>query len=380
MGRKSVSGGVREERGKIRLDFRFRGQRLKPVLALAWNERNRRAALRLMESIRIEIRNGVFDPAAHFPEYGGLARVGSTRPRIPTFLEQATTYLECINLADSTRTSYANTLKTHWYPAIGSMLVSVIRPSDIRSVVKNLSPKTHNNVLIPCRGVLQSAVDDEIIGKSPAGSVKDVKLQKAEPDPYSLKEVEQILKDLRRQHGPDIADYFEFAFFTGLRVSEQIALEWRDFDKARALLTVARARVNGKTKVTKTSRVRHLELLGRAQAVLSRQYVRTGSDGGAIFLRPSTGRPWPNQNGQHKLFAGAISRTKLRYRSQKQTRHTFATMCLMAGANPAWVAAQLGHVSAKMLFEVYSKWIVGADDGLQRRRVESWIGPQLGRK
>ena len=52
----------------------------------------------------------------------------------------------------------------------------------------------------------------------------------------------------------------------------------------------------------------------------------------------------------------------------------------MAGANPAWVACQLGHTSSKMLFEVYSKWIDGADKGAERGRVEAFTGAQLGHK
>lgn len=36
-------------------------------------------------------------------------------------------------------------------------------------------------------------------------------------------------------------------------------------------------------------------------------------------------------------------------------RHTFATLCLMAGMNPAYVSRQMGHINAKMFFETYSK-------------------------
>ena len=48
----------------------------------------------------------------------------------------------------------------------------------------------------------------------------------------------------------------------------------------------------------------------------------------------------------------------------------------MAAANPAWVASQLGHKSPKMLYDVYSKWIEGADKGLERGKVEAWIKPR----
>jgi integrase len=50
----------------------------------------------------------------------------------------------------------------------------------------------------------------------------------------------------------------------------------------------------------------------------------------------------------------------------------------MSGANPSYVARQLGHASSKMLFEVYSKWIEGADKGLERGKVEAWIGSLSG--
>ncbi len=47
---------------------------------------------------------------------------------------------------------------------------------------------------------------------------------------------------------------------------------------------------------------------------------------------------------------------KIRRRRQYDTRHTYATMCLMAGMNPAFIANQLGH-SVQMLLSTYAKWM-----------------------
>jgi integrase len=41
--------------------------------------------------------------------------------------------------------------------------------------------------------------------------------------------------------------------------------------------------------------------------------------------------------------------------------NTYATLNLMAGANPMWVAKQLGHANMPMVLTVYAKWIDGAD-------------------
>ena len=38
-------------------------------------------------------------------------------------------------------------------------------------------------------------------------------------------------------------------------------------------------------------------------------------------------------------------------------RHTYASTLLTAGANPWYVAQQLGHVDVEMVFKVYGKFI-----------------------
>ena len=43
----------------------------------------------------------------------------------------------------------------------------------------------------------------------------------------------------------------------------------------------------------------------------------------------------------------------------------------MAGANPMWVARQLGHTSMKMLLEKYSRWIDAADKQREKAKIEN---------
>ena len=162
--------------------------------------------------------------------------------------------------------------------------------------------------------------------RSPIEKVKNAKVQKEPPDPFSLDEANLIIDDLRKHAGEAVGDYFEFAFFTGVRASEQIALEWKDYDRKRGLLRVARARVWGKNKnKTKTNKTRDLELLQRAIDVLQRQRARTELAGGAIFHNVTTNMPWADEQVQRRYFDAAVKRLGLRHRPPKQTRHTFAT-------------------------------------------------------
>ena len=53
------------------------------------------------------------------------------------------------------------------------------------------------------------------------------------------------------------------------------------------------------------------------------------------------------------------------------TRHTFATINLMVGANPMWVSKQLGHKNMQMLVTTYSKWIDSADKLKEKHKIEA---------
>ncbi len=52
----------------------------------------------------------------------------------------------------------------------------------------------------------------------------------------------------------------------------------------------------------------------------------------------------------------------LRSRDPYQSRHTYACWSLSAGANPSFIASQMGHENAKMVYTVYSKWIGDMDE------------------
>lgn len=47
----------------------------------------------------------------------------------------------------------------------------------------------------------------------------------------------------------------------------------------------------------------------------------------------------------------------MEYRNPYQVRHTYATALLTAGANPWYVASQMGHEDVEMVFRTYGKFI-----------------------
>ncbi|MGE4321597.1 MAG: tyrosine-type recombinase/integrase [Sphingobium sp.] len=136
-----------------------------------------------------------------------------------------------------------------------------------------------------------------------------------------------------------------FVFGTGVRPSEQIAMQWNDIDWNHRTIRVRRARVRGEVKGTKTAVERDVDLSDGMIAVLERQKRFSGTNGfdTPIFLNPVSGQPWPDVQDQRKLyFHPALEALGLRRRDAKQTRHTSTTVALMGGGQSCLYLAAAG--------------------------------------
>jgi integrase len=60
---------------------------------------------------------------------------------------------------------------------------------------------------------------------------------------------------------------------------------------------------------------------------------------------------------RHRIWYPTLARASLRPRDLYQTRHTFASLMLQTGEDPAWIARMMGHTITKMLYERYAAFI-----------------------
>jgi integrase len=385
VGRRSTTGGVSAKGDRIQFRITYQGKVYRPTIDKPPTEANLRAARKQHEAIMRRIRNGTFNFAEEFPDYKFLAQVAPAA-EIPTFRKVALDWLKSVRgeLDFATFESYRKILgfntweiegkpepghkrrrvRGFWLPAIGEKPIPDIKYSDLTNALSDHpfgSRKTRNNVVSVVRLVFDYAIADKIIRESPAARLKTLKVQKQPPDPYTVEEAEQVIAGIREDWGQDDADYFEFAFFTGLRPSEQIALDWPSCDLQKGVVRVDKARVMGRDKdTTKTSVVRDVELCPRALAVLQRRLARTSLKGANVFGLES-GAPYPDLQKQWKRWQFTHKRLKLRYREPYQTRHSSVTWNLMIGKNLLWVAEQHGHSPGVML-KTYAKWLKGATE------------------
>lgn len=359
--------GVYEHYGSIRISFQWKGKRCREIIKLPPTKKNLEYAANLRAEILRKIALHQFDIAEYFPD-----SVHVEKKKTLTFLELAKVWVDGqSHLAFSTLKEYRAMLNRYWVPTLGPIEIGEISYSKILEIIaaQEWSVKTRNNAISPLKAVFEMAHMDGLIDVNPTTRLKSAKTQKPEPDPLSLEEVDLVLDWMART--TEWQNYFEFAFFAGMRTSELIALRWGDIDFVSKTVRVSRAKVRQQEKGTKTSTIRDIELSSRALAALTRQKTHTFLRNEEVFLHPFTGESIVDDRPPRLFWESALKAVGLRHRAAYQTRHTCITMWLMAGANPMWVARQAGHSTPQMTFNRYARWIARADAGLEMAKVEA---------
>lgn len=240
--------------------------------------------------------------------------------------------------------------------------------------------------------ILEAAVAEELIKKNPAATIDRPKRSRKEISPFSLDEANRIIAHLyQTTHWPSgiYAAFFEFAFFTGLRLSEVAALRWDAVDLVKRQVHVCRTVALGLVEErTKTNKDRFVLLNERALHALefARRYAERRANGiGKIKTTPYVFPPSKNSeyikqtSDLHKQWRPALKALALPHRPPYNCRHTYATICLMSNMNPAFIAQQLGH-SVQMLLTTYARWLNSSSDWGELEKLQIGIKSVSGKK
>ena len=362
MGKKRT--GVRSaSNSSIRVSFTYQGEECREIIPASPTESNLENTLIWRnEQLLPAIKNGTFDYATWFPKSPKRHKFQAT----PSIRFGA--YLK--DWFDEHKTKYeASTLRTNQLivnnqliPAFGKYPIAELKYIDIKKWFKKqkITTKTLNNKLTLLNQALDEAVDDELIsvnplyGKRIKGQNPVTKTNKA--DPFSTKEVFEILNNCLGQQ----YNLFHFAFFTGLRTSEYVALTWDDIDWLNNRVKVDKALtaddiVAGYPKTY--AGYRWVKLLDDVIVNLKDQKQYTYLEGKEIFHNPRTNKPWTGDKPIRNQWTTILKRAGVKYRNPYQTRHTFATLCATAGENIGWISKQMGHTNAGFTYKTYARWI-----------------------
>ncbi len=292
--------------------------------------------------------------------------------QMPIFFDYAQEWLNSLQIVESTRKNYRSTMQNYWVPHLAHLPIDAISPVLMRKIVNGIewtSPVRRKNAVRLVTSLFNQAVSDELIQRNPARSIPATRVVKRELDPFSRAEADAVIAKLYEVTSGLQAIYacfFEFSFYTGMRPGEAMALRWSEVDTRNRTARVCRIRLYGKIQErTKTKTSREVLLNDQALQALEKARSLTAARSDYVFAPEGSGDRSElyvrSETGPKRYWLLALRKLGMRHRRMYDTRHTYATMCLMSGMNPAFIAAQLGH-SIQILLSTYARWISSPND------------------
>ncbi|MBI9086286.1 MAG: site-specific integrase [Desulfobacterales bacterium] len=373
--KKSDKGSIYARGGKLWVNFRYLGERVREGSGLSDTKANRKLLRRQLDLIVAEIENGVFRFAKRFPQSrrkvyfaeleGETVKIDPSEVTFSQYLEKWWQDMRP-GMSESQIRDYESILKAHLVPQFGncpfSDFWSMVRLKKFIAELKScknryskpLSGKRIQNIMIPLRVIVHDAVSQYEWHHlhDPFAGLKLPKARKFRVQPFDTKEWKTLLEFIPEWYHL----YFKLAVQTGLRPSEQVALKWEAIDDEFIHIERSRVRNREKEDLKNEFSRRMIGIRPSLLAVLQAQRRQIdGFDSPYVFIN-TQGRPIL-QDKLREVWMRAMVKSGLQYRRMYETRHTYASWALASGETPEWVARTLGHADTAMIYRTYGRYI-----------------------
>lgn len=268
-------------------------------------------------------------------------------------------------------------IKQQIVPRIGLLQINSIVASDIQQMIndmvkEDLSYSTIKKAYDTLNQRFKLAISQEQVNKNPTLGVilpKQKNKKNSEIQYFSEEQCKELIKESRRTQGCNklnvyrLGELIPFLIFTGLRIGEAIALEWKDIDYENKTITVNKNVVEVKSKETgkfilqkqdstKTdSSTRIIPISNNAMECIENLQKINGDK--KIIFASQTGK-YISPSNFNRMFRGI--QKALKYETIlgiHSLRHTFATLMLNKGIDVKIVSELLGHSNVSVTYNIY---------------------------
>jgi len=255
---------------------------------------------------------------------------------------------------------YEGIIRNHVVPYIGTLRLTQVGRADIRHLVSNtlrdIGSRARQLTYRVLHYALGQAVEDELIAFNPC-------LRKDKPRhviaEYKSLTHEQARRLLEAASRGNYYVLFYLALSTGMRQGEIFALQWSaiDFDNNSLYVTATLTRDEEGNPVLsppKASRKRRIELGPKLMTML-REHKRRQYPLAPWVFAGQKGEPLQKDKFVRSVFHPLLKEAGIERIRFHDLRHTSATLGIAAGENVKVIAERLGHSSAKLTLDVYTK-------------------------
>jgi integrase len=313
----------------------------KTVVGTVDKYKSRAAAQKAVETLRININNESW---------------------MPSTLEELVSHYrekELPSKTPYTREVYEGNFKTWILPVWGSYTLQGVRTIKIEEWLRSLSLSNGSKAKI--RNIMSSlwahAIRHEWIGNNPITHVRQSAKRERTPEFLTVEEINALLTELSEPYRTMVF----VAVATGLRVSELMALQWRDFVFEAGEINLSRGIVRQNVGQMKTEASRKpLPLVPALAAVLMnwRALCPYNQPSDWVFASPTKRgtQPYWHSAVMEDHVRPAGKRAGITKRIGWHTfRHSYGTLLKHYGADVKVVQELLRHSTSKVSLDVYTQ-------------------------
>lgn len=272
-----------------------------------------------------------------------------------------------IRVKTSTAANYVQVLDARILPVFGMLRLEELTPDLVRKFLAKLtqdgySPRYVRYVIGLLRNCLQHAVERGNLIRNPVDGVTLPRRKPREIPTITPELIQRLIREAGKQEGARLNKCFvALLAATGLRPSEAVGLQWRDFDPTVGTVKVQRVierignGVDWEISEPKTLSSRRSIYLPPFVTKLLLEKQRHSNPSIPWIFAGENGDPINHKNFARSEFtrikhaAGVDPKFRL-----YDLRHACATLLLMAGEHPKVVADRLGHSSITVTLDNYS--------------------------
>lgn len=279
-------------------------------------------------------------------------------------------------------------LDLHIVPSLGTVRVDQLRIGDVDRFREDrrragLAPQTVNKLLTTLTAVLKFAMRQDWIDRNPAAIAERCRMHAEEvsltenADTGDVEEVDpdDVLTPEEAERlicaatpGFDAA-YLMVAVFTGLRISEQLALTWDDVNWDTGIIHVQRtaswARRRGSTEPRQAKFSKPKTPAGDRRIKIDAELIAALKTwklacppGDLIFPRPD-GTPTDRTRIAPDVLNPTLKRAGLKRVTPHNLRHSYASSLIMLRRSVTEVSYLIGHSDPTVTLRVYAHWFRG---------------------
>lgn len=302
--------------------------------------------------------------------------VDSTKMTVAEYLQHWLETSVKHTVRQSTFRSYAQLVRSHIVPALGSIPLQKLQAVQIQAFYAEklsggradgekggLSPRTVRYIHTVLREALHQAVRWGLLVRNACDATDPPRAVRPQTQTWAKDEARAFLMVAEQDKWNPL---WLIALTTGLRRGELLAIRWKDVDLAKGVLHV-RQSLNATGghryfEAPKTARGRRVVALsGASVAALKAHRVRQNErrlqsaaweDRDLVFTTSEGGPLWPD-DVSHR-FGELVRQAEVTRIRLHDLRHTHATLLLKEGVHLKIVSERLGHTSIQITGDVYS--------------------------